>query len=315
MKALVTGITGMAGSFLAEHLLACGDEVLGVSRRGVWPPYVPATLSGRAELMAWDVAAPVSDDVERRVAKFAPDWIFHLAALSVPADCGWPQPTPLALATNVGGTEAVCRLAKRLVSRPRVLLVSSSYVYGDVQASTPKLSEEAPLRPAGGYGKTKLEAEEVLRRCIALGQVEGVIARAFNHTGPRQLPRLMVPQWARQLALPATEPVRIVTRNAWLDLADVRDVVRAYRLLAEHGAPGNAYNVGTGRAVRSGDVLEALLRLCGSQRAVVESSPGERRNPIADIASLQRQTGWSPEIPLEQTLADTLEFWRTRPFG
>ncbi|MEQ8790874.1 MAG: GDP-mannose 4,6-dehydratase [Pirellulaceae bacterium] len=314
MKALITGITGMAGSFLAEHLIAHGDQVIGTSRRGLWPSYLPETLARQASVFAWDVAADLPETARERIADFAPDCIFHLAALSVPADCGWPEPTPLALATNVGGVERVCSLAASLASRPRVVLASSCHVYGDVEQDAPPCKETDPLRPSGGYGKTKRAAEEVLRRYTREGRLQGVVARAFHHTGPRQLPRLMVPQWARQLISTPAESLRIVTRDAWLDLADVRDVVRAYRLLALQAEAGAVYNVATGRAVRSGDVLDLLLRMCGSQREVLETAPGVRGNPVGDMEKIRRQTGWSPEIPLQQTLRDTLDFWRARPF-
>ena len=318
MKALITGITGMAGSFLAEYLLTCGDEICGTSRRGNWPPYLSAELGARVRLFAWDGAKPFGHELQSALAEFAPDCIFHLAALSVPADCGWPEPTPLADAVNVGGTEAVCRLAASLPDTPRVVLASSCHVYGEVDAKNPVVAEDVPLCPAGGYGKTKLAAEQVLRRSRRELGVDGVIARLFHHTGPRQMPRLLVPQWARQLVAAGSEPIRILTRDAQLDLCDVRDVARAYRLLAMRRSSGDdpdAFNVGSGIAVRCGDLLDEMYRLCRSQREVIETSPGVRQNPIADASRIRRETGWRPVIPLEQTLRDTLEFWRSRPFG
>jgi GDP-4-dehydro-6-deoxy-D-mannose reductase len=304
----------MAGSYLAEHLLAQGDEVTGCSRRGEWPGYVPE-FAQRIPLQIWDAATPPSNELCEFVSRFAPDWIFHLAALSVPADCGWPEPTPLATSVNVGGTEALLRLAASLPHAPRVVLASSCHVYGSPPEGEAVVSEAAPPRPLGGYGKTKLAAEQALLRQVVNGRIDGVVGRVFHHTGPRQLPRMMVPQWARQLAMATSEPLRVQTLDSWLDLCDVRDVVRAYRLLAERGASGETYNVGNGQAVRSGDVLRLMCRLCGSQREVIETSPGRRQNPIADVSRMQAQSGWRAELPLEQTLQDTLDFWRSRPFG
>jgi GDP-4-dehydro-6-deoxy-D-mannose reductase len=318
MKAFITGITGMAGSFLAEHLLACGDEVRGSSRRGQWPPYVPSELASAARLFPWDCAQALPRDHQEALSRFAPDCIFHLAALSVPADCGWPNPTPLARAVNVDGVAAVCELARQLPSSPRVVLISSCHVYGAMDAKHSVVSEDAPSRPEGGYGKSKLAAEQVLRDRSENCGIDGVIARAFHHTGPRQLPRLMVPQWARQLVAPGDEPLRVLTLDAHLDLCDVRDVVRAYRLLGLRRSDAqdvDVFNVGSGQSVRSGDVLDRLCGLCESRREVIETSPGVRHNPIADASRIRRETDWRPEIPLEQTLRDTLEFWRGRPFG
>ena len=315
MRALVTGITGMAGSLLAEHLLACGDEVIGCSRRGIWPKYIPASLRDRAELFAWDIAGGASDETARRVIEFQPEWIFHLAALSVPADCGWQQPTPLARATNVDGLEVVVELAEQLAPLPRILLASSCHVYAPVSAEQPVVAEDAPLSPAGGYGKTKLAAEELLLAAARRSQIEAVVARAFHHTGPRQLPRMMVPQWARQLVQSGPQPVRVFSLESYLDLTDVRDVVKAYRLLAKEGESDGVYNVGSGTCRRSGDIFDQLANLADNHRQVVETSPDRRQNPIADITQITAATGWSPEIPLKTTLQDILCFWKSRPFG
>jgi GDP-4-dehydro-6-deoxy-D-mannose reductase len=121
---------------------------------------------------------------------------------------------------------------------------------------------------------------------------------------------MMLPQWARQFAGGGTSPVEVLTRDAVIDLTDVRDVVRAYRLLAEKGKPDTVYNVGSGRPRRSGEVLDLLRRLADPDRPVKEIHPGEKQDPIADVSRLNQQTGWRPEVPLGQTVADTLAYWR-----
>jgi GDP-4-dehydro-6-deoxy-D-mannose reductase len=123
---------------------------------------------------------------------------------------------------------------------------------------------------------------------------------------------MMLPEWAVQFARGGPEPVRVRTLNAWIDLSDVRDVVRAYRLLAVAGERGAAYNVGSGQSRRSGEILELLRRTAGAQRAVVETRPGRKQDPIADITRLVRRTGWQPRVPLEQTVADTLAWWQAQ---
>lgn len=312
MRALITGMTGFAGSFLAEHLLDAGDSVLGCSRDGRWESGIPAGLAGRAALAPWDVGAQLSPEAARRIREFAPEAIYHLAALSIPSECGKNEPTADALRVNVGGTEAVARLAASLPSRPRVLFVSSCRVYAPVSRDHPYVVEDAPLQPKGGYGKTKLAGEETLRRVCEEAGTEFVVVRAFNHAGPRQSPRLMLSEWCRQLVR-GDAPVRVQCLDSHLDMTDVRDVVQAYRLLLRQGRAGEAYNVGGGVSLRSGDIFERLRQMHDPRRPFVEMSPGIRQDPVADLTKLHATIDWRPQFSLETTLRDTLDYWRTQP--
>jgi len=310
-RALITGVSGFAGCHLAEHLLQCGDAVLGCSPKGQWEPSSPQELADRVELVPWDLgdATSISPQALQRIEQFRPEGIYHLAAMSVPKDCGDNEPSAAALAVNVEGTRRVLQLAGSLPSRPRVLLISSSHVYAPVSAASPRVDETAPLGPQWGYGRTKLLAEAEARRAIEQDGCDAVIARSFQHTGPRQLPPMMLAAWARQFVAADTGPVEVHTRDAYIDLTDVRDVVRAYRLLLEHGRTGEIYNIGSGKSCRSGDVLEILQQMAGPRR-IVELHPGRKQDPIADISRLVGTTGWCAKIPLEKTVADTLAWWR-----
>ncbi len=314
MRALITGISGFVGGYLAQHLLECGDEVLGCSPDGAWTEFSLDGVRPRVEVTVWDLARDdgLSEAALRRLAEFQPQVVYHLAAISVPHLCGGEQPTPLAFEVNVGGTRRVLQWAATVPTAPRVLLVSSSHVYVPVQAPSSRVSEEAPLGPVQAYGRTKLAAEEEGRRALGAGVCDVVIARAFQHTGPGQGPQMMLPEWARQFARGGADPIRIKTRDAYLDLSDVRDVVRAYRLLLERALRGGVYNVGSGIPRRSGDILEILSRLADPGRGVVELQPGTRHGPIADVTRLVQATGWSARIPLEQTVAETLAWWQNR---
>ncbi len=312
-RSLITGISGFVGGFLAEHLLQCGEDVLGTSPDGRWLPDSSELLRQEAsQPVAWDLARAggLPPAGRERIETFAPQVIYHLAALSVQDDCGQDRPSSRATAINVNGTRQVLELAARLPARPRVLFVSSAHVYAPVDRSCPQVSEDAPLGPTRAYGMTKLAAEREVYRAGQEWGCDAVIARAFQHTGPRQVPRLMLPQWVRQVAAGDTTAIEIYTRDAWFDLCDVRDVVRAYRLLALQGASGGIYNVGTGINRRSGDILAELLEIAGCDRPVVETRPGMRQEPIADTRRLVACTGWQPAIPLRQTIADTLAYWR-----
>jgi len=313
-RALITGCPGFAGGFLAEHLLGCGDAVLGCSPDGRWEESSPSELSDRVELLAWDLGREERPpgETRRAIEAFRPTAVYHLAAISVPKQCGFEEPTPAAVAVNVTGTRRVMRLAAELPGRPRVLAISSSKVYAAVPPEAPPVDEQAPLGPWRAYGKTKLAAEAEVRRAVEQSGVDAVIARSFQHTGPRQGPEMMLPHWCQQLVAGGRGPIEVYTVDAFIDLSDVRDVVRAYRLLVERGARGEVYNVGSGVCRRSGDVLAMLQKLAGQVRPVVEIYPGQKHNPIAEVSRLAEQTGWRATIPLEATVADTLAWWRQR---
>jgi len=311
-RALITGVSGFAGGFLAGHLLERGDLVLGCSPDGKWQASSDAALSDRVELVSWDLgsAGGISAEARRRIEQFRPDLVYHLAALSVPEDCGGRQPSAMAEAINVGGTRRVLELAASLQRRPRVLFASSSHVYAPVSPDSPRVDETAPVGPRQGYGRTKLAAEGEVRRAVARHGCDAVIARSFPHAGPRQDPRMMLSQWARQFAAAGSNPVEVYTREARIDLSDVRDVVRAYRLLAERGRSGEVYNVGSGVSRPSGDVLDLLHQMADPGRPVVELTPGPKQDPIADVTRLVECTGWCARVPIETTVADTLAWWR-----
>ncbi len=311
-RALLTGIPGFVGGFLAEHLLARGDAVLGAAVDARWEPNSSETARRCVELVAWDLSrdSGLSAEARRRIEAFEPSAVYHLAALSVPDDCGREDPLPAAVAVNVEGTRRVVELASQLPSRPRLLFVSSAKVYVSVDFRSPVVAETSPVGPCTAYGRTKLAGEDVVEAAVARGDCEAVIVRAFQHTGPRQGPRMMLPEWARQFAAKRSGPVEVRTRDAVIDMSDVRDVVRAYRLVMERGQPGCVYNVGSGRPIRSGEVLDLLRRLAGPDRPIRETRPGPKQDPIADTARLRCLTGWQPEVPLEQTVADTWAYWR-----
>ncbi len=312
MKAFITGITGFAGSHLAEHLLDCGDRVAGCSATGQWREGLPEGPLRGVPLVAWDLSAEVPDELLQTLRRSSPDVVYHLAAVAVPGDCGAAEPNRWAWEVNVAGTRRLMDCLQRLPAPPRMVLVSSCHVYAPVSIENPVLDENAPLGPVTGYGKTKMAAEQLLQNRQTPEPLDPVIVRPFKHAGPRQNARLMLPQWAVQMTRPGDEPVQVLNLDSFFDMTDVRDVVRAYRLLAERGRSGEIYNVGSGISRRSGDVYQRLRELAGCRQATVELSPGIRQEPIADIGRLHELTGWEPEIPLDVTLMDALEYWRSR---
>lgn len=308
MRALVTGSAGFAGSHLTRYLLAEGDSVLGVTLSAEWPQGRGNTSLGdlaqaQVPLVAWDLSRDISESAYRAIEDFAPEAIYHLAAISLPAACGTDSPTPASLAVNVEGAVRVAKLAQSLPTRPKLLFVSSSKVYGPRDDSNYRVDENSPLNPAGGYGLTKRIAEE---RLLALSEqgLPLVIARAFNHTGPGQEPVYLVPQWCQKQHL-GESPVHVRSLNTTLDLSDVRDVVRIYRRLMVTEEATGIVNVGSGFSVSTDLIWKGLCHFSGYQGEVIPETEEVSFQPIADLTKLQSWIGRVERLSLDQTLKDT----------
>ncbi|HET9692295.1 MAG TPA: GDP-mannose 4,6-dehydratase [Acidimicrobiales bacterium] len=293
MRLLVTGSSGFVGGWLLAHLAELGDEVVALDER--------TDITDRAAIRDAVVAA-------------APDAVVHLAAqASVGSSWGDEGRT---FSVNAGGTLNLLDAAAACTPMPRVLLISSAEVYGRVTPDQLPLPESAPMRPVSPYAVSKAAAELLgLQAWLGRG-LEVVRARPFNHTGPGQRPDFVVPSLARQVAEAARSgagALHVGNLSARRDLTDVRDVVRAYRLLVEHGAPGEAYNVCRGSAVGIDDVARRLLELAAVDVPVVVDP--ERVRPVdipelrGDPAAIEAATGWRPEIPWDATLGDLLAAW------
>lgn len=308
MKAFITGINGFIGSHLAEHLHDVGDEVLGSIRVGDPIGHVPPD----ARIVAWDLAAQAVDPhLQKTVAQFAPDVVYHLAALSIPADCGTDEPSVAARNVNVEGVRRVLQLAGSLPRAPRVVFAGTSRVYAPVDPSRPIVDEQSPCDPRSAYGKTKLEAEAICRRSHAESGQDVVIARLFPQAGPRQDPRLMLAEWARQMA--GTSPViQVGNLHVTVDVLDVRDGVRALRELAIHGASGAIYNIGSGAPCTTGELFELLRGAARDRRPWQERESTPRSDPIADVAALAACTDWTPTFSRAETVADVWKYWYDR---
>lgn len=303
MKALITGVTGFIGSHVAEHLLDCGDKVAGVGRT-TWHANAPQGLTDRVELLSWDIQSPAPAQVRDRIEAFNPDVIFHFAGISIPAQCGGDSPTPQAVAVNIGGTGHVLDLA-HLLDNPKIIFTSTCHVYDHVSAENPFVAEDAPINPISAYGQTKLAGEEQIQARVRAGHLDASIVRGFHHIGPRQPLGLMLTDWLEQLSDPDLKKLHVRSTNSFLDLIDVRDAAVAYRTLAERGAVGEVYNLGSGRISRSGDVLTAILEDIGRHPEIVVKSTEERWNTIADVTRLT-DLGWLPQIGYLQTVRDMI---------
>jgi GDP-4-dehydro-6-deoxy-D-mannose reductase len=285
---------------------------------------VRAVLQANAGRIQWKFASLPdgfdirSDELPDVVAEAQPDAVLHLAALTSVAD-SFREPEQF-FDVNFNGTWNLLRALRSAAFAGRVLFVSSGDCYGEVTAAHLPVSETHPLRPRSPYAVSKVAAEAL---CHQWAQTEGldiVLTRSFNHLGPGQDPRFAIAGFARQVTMirNGTSPARILTGDLDVtrDLTDVRDVVMAYLALLDSGKAGEAYNVGSGREVRIGDVLDELLAIAGVTAEKVpdpmRTRAGEQRRAVADVRKIESETGWRATTPLSRTLGDMLDDWTRR---
>lgn len=309
MRALITGINGFAGSHLAEHLVASGDEVWGTILPGSDTCHLAAVID-RVTLRGAELEAARLGEV---LAEARPTVVYHLAG-QAHVGLSWRQRAPT-LAVNALGTAALLDAVLTLAGRPRVVLASTGEVYG--RTGSP-FSEDSPIHADTPYALSKVMAEEIGMAYQRWDGLEVVVARAFNHTGPRQAPNFVCSEFARTVAEIALDrcPATIEVGNlaARRDFSDVRDTVRGYRLLAHAGTAGRPYNICSGRGVPVQEILDRLLPLAG--RSVEVRVDPARFRPldapalVGDGRRADAEIDYRPTIPLDTTLADLVGYWR-----
>lgn len=309
MRALITGVGGFAGPHLVAALQAAGCEALyGLCRH-------PTPASGYVAITA-DLLDRAT--VARVVAEVQPTHVYHLAAQShVPTSY---EDAGATLTNNLVGQVNLLDACRALPTMPRVLVVGSAEEYGLARPDEMPLREDQPFRPTSPYAVSKVAQDLLGWQYYSSYGLPVVRVRAFNHTGPGQSDRFVVSAFARQIAEAEAglrEPVlRTGNLDTQRDFLDVRDVVHAYVLALNRGEPGAVYNVGSGTGVRIGailDMLRALARVPVRARLDTGSlRPSDVPILIADASALRAATGWRQEIPFEQSLRDTLDWWRER---
>ncbi|MBI5428712.1 MAG: GDP-mannose 4,6-dehydratase [Nitrospinae bacterium] len=314
MRSLITGVNGFAGSHLADLLLAGNEEVAGVARDPGKDGNI-RHVRDRVRVVAGDVRD--AGRLKQILRDVRPDRIYHLASVTfLPAVSGdWRA----AFETVFFGTQNLLEAVKETRPDARVLWVGSSEEYGLPPPEELPVRETCPLRPISLYGAGKAAAEALVHSYVQRDTLDVVLARPFNHIGPRQDGRFACASFARQVAAisAGTPPVlKVGNLQAQRDFTDARDTVRAYRALMEFGKSGEVYNVCSGQSLSVQSLLDGLLKLIGVA-VKVEIDP-ERYRPEApskfygDYSRLNRDTGWRPEISLETTLRDLLRYWQNR---
>jgi len=299
-RLLVTGLDGFVGQHVKQVL--------------------EGTQSTRFKLTipreAIELTKPAT--IARAVEEAQPECVLHLAAQSfVPASVKDPRGT---YEVNFFGTLNLLQALKACGFDGRMLYVGSSDVYGAVPDEDLPITESCPLRPRSPYGVSKAAAELLCYQWTQYHNLDIVIARPFNHVGPGQAEHFVVPDFAKQVAeikLGRREPLMNVGAiDVTRDFTDVRDVVRAYLALIEHGKAGEAYNVCSGHEYSIRDVLNELIRLAGIEcNVAVDDSrlrTADRKRNLGSFDKLSRCTGWAPHIPLTETLRDVLGYWEEK---
>lgn len=302
-RVLVTGAAGFVGHHLVRELESSGHEV---ATTDALQPDAPAA-HGLPDYSTADLRD--GESMRALVRATRPDAVVHLAGVSFVPD-GARDPS-LALTVNIGGTWTLAEALAAEAPRARLLFVSTAQVYGTIPSPAP-LREESPLRPLSLYAVTKVAGESLLLARHAAGTLDAVVARPGNHTGPGQTPKFVAPAFARQVLSAKRGEIaalRVGNLDSIRSFADVRDVVRAYRLLLERGVPGGVYNVASPANVRIGELLDRLRALAGCD-APVETDPALWRPtdacPDLDVSRLRADTGWAPAFSLDDTLRDLL---------
>ena len=307
-KGLVIGAAGFVGKYLMDEMRADGMEVSATKLPHEKLDYTDATVY---DLDIMDREAIVALLFETR-----PDYIFHLAAQSS-VGLAWKNPG-LTVDVNIKGSINVMDAIRELFYKPRVLLIGSGEEYGHILPGETPITEENALRPGNIYAATKACQNMIGNIYSKAYDMELMMVRAFNHIGPGQAPMFVVSDFCKQVAeieKGVREPVmKVGNLAARRDFTDVRDVVKAYVKLIHAGRSGETYNVGSGNAQEIRAVLDLIISKSTADISVEIDSNKLRPVDVpiieADITRLNRLTGWLPQIPLEQTIQETLDYWR-----
>lgn len=306
-KILVTGANGFVGRHLVKELAENGLTVVGVGGHAGASEKSPHI----SEYMVLDLSK--ADEVAK-VDFSGIDGVVHLAALATVGP-SFDKPMDY-ITTNIGLQTNLFEAALAQGAKPKFLIISSGTLY-DPKAALP-LTEASPVIPSSPYAVSKL-GQEQMAHYYGLRGFDCVIARPFNHIGPGQNPGLLVPDVAQQIIAcekGSQSEVMVGNLDSQRDYTDVRDIVRAYRLLLEKGVADETYNICSGKPLSGHDIVDGLMKAAGSTAPLKEDPAKMRPSDIPElygnVNKLVQATGWQPEIALETTLADVIADWRNR---
>ncbi len=302
------------GSHLAEFLIQKKQKIYGTCL-ACEPQDNIAHIKEKIKITECDVTD--FNSLRKLINRIKPDRIYHLAAFS---SVGESFTKPLdAVEVNVRGTLYLLEILRKIKKRIRLLVVSSSDIYGKVKKKDLPIKETHNLNPISPYGASKACADLLAYQYYQSYGTLVIRTRSFNHTGPRQRLGFVVPDFASQIARidkGISKPLmKVGNLSARRDVSDVRDVVRAYYLLMEKGRPGEAYNVCSDKAYKIETFLSTLLRFSSKHikvRKKGKTRPAEIPILLGDNSKIEKEVGWKPRISIHKTLKDTLDYWRER---
>lgn len=313
MNILITGVTGFVGKYLTKYLLEQNSDVK------IFGTYIDdreyensKNELKNVDLIKCDIASET--DIKNIIRKIKPDYIYHLAAMS----SGNESEREKVFQVNVNGTMNILKECQKIDKKVRVLLASTSYIYGSSEKCQPFLETDEE-NPVGIYAESKLEMEKRAKEYLS-DKIEIIISRAFNHTGPGQTDNFVVPAFAKQIAeieKGLIDPIlRVGNLEAVRDFLDVRDVIRVYHLLLTKGKSGEIYNVASGKKYSIKEILNKLLSYSKKQITIEKDPDRMRPSDIAcsvgDYGKIKTELGWYPEIDFNKTLRLTLDYWRDK---
>ncbi|MEM5811998.1 MAG: GDP-mannose 4,6-dehydratase [Candidatus Aenigmatarchaeota archaeon] len=314
MRALITGVTGFIGSHLAEYLLNKGYKIYGNYYRGTTNDNIEH-IKSQIKVLKVDVRDGKA--IEKLLKEVKPDEVYHLAAQSYPA-LSWEDPR-YTLETNIIGTDNLFQSILKLKISPKILLACSSAEYGFISQDELPVIEERILNPLHPYGVSKVATELLGYQYWKNFGLKVISVRIFNTIGPRKYADVCGDfcQQIAEIESGRRKPVIFVGNlNGKRGFLDIRDLIRALYLVMKRGKVGEVYNICGKRAIRVKELLDVLLKLAKIKISIREDRKKLRSTdePIifGDISKIKRDTGWKPEIPIEKTLIDTLNWWRER---
>lgn len=316
MKALITGITGFAGSHLAEFLLKKKINVSGIYR---WRSKTENIEQILDKINFYECDLRDAAATYQLIKKIKPDMIFHLAAQSY-VPMSWTAPSET-LTTNITAQVNIFESVRALGLKDcRIQLACSSEEYGMVMPSETPIKESNPLRPLSPYGVSKVAQDLLGYQYFMSYGIKAIRTRAFNHTGPRRGDVFVTSNFAKQIVeieKGLRKPILFVGNlDAVRDWTDVRDVVRGYYIVLKDGKPGDVYNICSGKGYRISEMLDILLAMT-KVKIEVRQDPSRLRPSdvellLGDPGKIRKAVGWKCEIPFKQTMKDLLDFWRER---
>lgn len=313
LKIGITGIEGFVGSYLAEYALQQKASVYGT----VYPKAALTNIKHLKKLKLTPLDIRDQAAVEKWLKTVKPDWLVHLAAQSNVFNS--PQLAEQTLSVNLLGTLSLLEAARLTNFEGRILIVGSANKYGQSNKQG-AINERTPLNPGNPYAVSKACQEYIGQYYQQAFAMKIIRVRPFNHIGPRQAEGFVCSDFAKQIALIEAgqqEPViQVGNIKVARDFTDVRDIIRGYWLLMQHGQVGEVYNLCSGQAVKIESILKTMIQSSSKKINIQYDENKKRNNDIKSIkgsySKIKKHTGWKPVIPLKQTLADILTYWREK---